>query len=39
MVWVRKDLQEHLVPTPLPWAGTPSIGPGCSKEEARSSRL
>jgi len=22
MVWVRGDLKDHLVPTPLPWAGT-----------------
>lgn len=25
MVWVRKDLTDHLFPTPIPWAGTPSI--------------
>lgn len=25
-----KDLKYHLVPTPLPRAGTPSSGPGCS---------
>jgi len=31
MVWVRRDLIDHLVPTPLPWAGTPSTRPGCSK--------
>ena len=31
MVWVGKDLIDHLSPTPLPWAGTPSIRPGCSK--------
>jgi len=25
MVWVGRDLKDHLVPTPtLPWAGTPS---------------
>jgi len=24
MVWVGRDLIDHLVPTPLPWAGTPS---------------
>ena len=24
MVWIGKDLKDHLVPTPLPWAGTPS---------------
>jgi len=23
--------QAHLVPPPLPWAGTPSTRPGCSK--------
>uniref|UniRef100_A0A8C0AQG3 C2H2-type domain-containing protein n=1 Tax=Buteo japonicus TaxID=224669 RepID=A0A8C0AQG3_9AVES len=26
-----KDVKDHLVPTPLPWAGTPSTRPGCSK--------
>ena len=31
MVWVGRDLKDHLVPTPLPWAGTPSTRPGCSK--------
>jgi len=25
------DLIDHLVPTPLPWAGTPSSRRGCSK--------
>jgi len=29
MVWVGRDLEDHLVPTPLPWAGTPSTRPGC----------
>ena len=28
---VRRDRKDHLVPTPLPWAGTPSTRPGCSK--------
>jgi len=31
MVWVGRDLTDHVVPTPLPWAGTPSARPGCSK--------
>jgi len=31
MVWVGRDLIDHLVPTPLPWAGTRSTRPGCSK--------
>ena len=31
MVWVGKDLTDHLVPTLLPWAGTPSTRPHCSK--------
>ena len=31
MVWVGKDLKDHRVPTPLPWAGTPSTRPGCSE--------
>jgi len=31
MVWVGKDLIDHLVPTPLPWAGKPSTKTGCSK--------
>ena len=29
MVWVGRDLQDHPVPTPLSWAGTPSTSPGC----------
>jgi len=31
MVWVGRDLKHHLVPGPLPWAGTPFTTPGCSK--------
>jgi len=31
MVWVGKDLTDHLVPTTLPWAETPSTRPGCSE--------
>ena len=31
VVWVGRHLQDHPDPTPLPWAGTPSTGPGCSK--------
>ena len=31
MVWVRRDLKDYLIPTPLPWKGTPSTRPGCSK--------
>jgi len=30
MVWVGRDLMDHLVPIPLPWAGTPSTRPRCS---------
>lgn len=26
-----RDLKDHLVPTPLPWAGKSSARPGCSK--------
>lgn len=25
MVWVGRDLKNHLVPAPMPWAGIPSI--------------
>ena len=32
MVWAGRDSKDHLVPTPLPWAGTPSTRPGCSEE-------
>jgi len=31
MVWVGRDLKDHLVPIPLPWAGTSSTRPGCSQ--------
>jgi len=31
MVWVGQDLKDHLVPTPLPWTGTPSTRPDRSK--------
>jgi len=31
MVWVGRDLKDHLVLTPLPWAGTSSTRPGCSE--------
>jgi len=31
MVWVGRDLKEHLVPTPLPRAVTSSPRPGCSE--------
>ncbi|NXN61757.1 TCP4 polymerase, partial [Rynchops niger] len=30
MVWVGRDLKDHLVPSPLPWAGTPPTRPGIS---------
>jgi len=32
MVWVGMDIKDYVVPTPLPWAGTPSSRPGCSKQ-------
>jgi len=31
MVRVGRDLKDHLVPTPLTWAGTPSTRSGFSK--------
>jgi len=31
MVWVGSKLRDHLVPTPLPWARTPTTRSGCSK--------
>lgn len=31
MVHVEMDLKDHLVSTPLPWTGTPTIRPGCLK--------
>jgi len=31
MVWVGSDLIDHVVLENLPWAGTPSTRPGCSK--------
>lgn len=32
MAWFGKDLKEHLVPVPLPWAETHPTGPGCSEQ-------
>lgn len=31
MGWVETGLKDHLVPNPLPWAGMPPTGAGCSK--------
>ena len=31
MVCVGRDLKDVLAPIPLPWSGTPSTRPGCSK--------
>jgi len=31
MIWVGRDLIDHLVPAHLPWAGTPSNRPASSK--------
>ena len=28
MTWVGRDLKDHLVPTPLPWAGLPTTKSG-----------
>jgi len=30
MVWIGMDLTDHVIPTRLPWTGTPSTRPGCS---------
>jgi len=30
-VWLGRNLKDHLVPTLLPWAGTPSTRSDCSK--------
>jgi len=31
MIWIGKDLGDHLLPIPQPWAGTISTRSGCSK--------
>lgn len=31
MFWIGRGLKDDLIPTPLPWAGAPSVTPGCSK--------
>jgi len=31
MVWFGRNLIDHLIPTPLPWAATPSTRLGWSK--------
>ena len=31
MVWLGRDLKDHLVPTSLPWTGTSSTRLGCSE--------
>jgi len=30
MVWIGRDLKDHVAPTPLPRAVTSSTRPGCS---------
>jgi len=30
MAWIGRNLKDNLVPTPLPWAGLPTTGSGCS---------
>ena len=35
MVLVGRDLKDHVVPAPLPWAGPSSTRPGCSKPRHR----
>lgn len=29
VVWVVRDLKDHLIPTPMTWAGMPPTRPGC----------
>jgi len=31
MAWVEKDHNDHLVSTPMPWAGSPTTRPGCQE--------
>jgi len=31
MVWVGREFKDDIVPPHLPWAGTPSTRPDCSK--------
>jgi len=33
MVYIGRDLKDHLVPTPLPWAGIPPTRSGFSKPQ------
>jgi len=33
MAWVENDLKDHLVSTPLPWAGLPTTRPGCPQPQ------
>lgn len=35
MARLGKDLKDHGVPIPLPWAGTPPTSPGCCKPQGR----
>lgn len=30
-IWIEKDLKDHLILSPLPWAETLSVRPGFSK--------
>jgi len=31
MFWVGRNLEDHLIPNSLTWAGTPATRPGCSE--------
>lgn len=32
VLWVGRGLKDHLLPIPLPWAGTLSTRPACSEQ-------
>jgi len=39
MVWVGRELIDYVVPTSLPWAGTPSVRPDFSKPHPTWSKI
>jgi len=39
MAWFEKDLKDHVVSTPLAWAGSPATRPGCPEPHPASPKM